>query len=43
MWDTGETLKVTANTDLIPASGERVYFQFSLPGGVWRTGEFTAS
>jgi flagellar protein FlaG len=43
MWDTGETVKITAETDLIPAFGQQVYFQFSLPSGVWRTGEFTVS
>jgi flagellar protein FlaG len=43
MWDTGETLKITAKTNLIPASGQKVYFQFSLPNGVWRSNEFTVS
>jgi archaeal flagellar protein FlaG len=41
-WDTGETLKVTARTS-IPAAGNKVYFQFALPNGVWRSIEFTAS
>jgi flagellar protein FlaG len=41
-WDSGETLKVTAKT-AIPAAGNMVYFQFTLPNGVWRSNEFTAS
>jgi archaeal flagellar protein FlaG len=41
-WDPGETLKVTAKT-AIPASGNKVYFQFALPNGIWRSIEFTAS
>jgi flagellar protein FlaG len=43
IWDTGETVKITATTDLIQGSGTRVYFQFSLPNGVWRSQEFTVS
>jgi archaeal flagellar protein FlaG len=43
MWDPGETLKITANTNLIPSSGHRVYFQFAIPNGVWRSNEFTVS
>ncbi len=43
MWDPGETLKVTAVTNLIPATGSRVYFQFALSSGVWRSNEFTVS
>jgi len=41
-WDPGESLKVTARTS-IPASGNKVYFQFALPNGIWRSIEFTAS
>ena len=42
-WDTGETLKVTAKPDGgIPASGSRIYFQFSTPNGIWRSIEFTS-
>jgi archaeal flagellar protein FlaG len=41
-WDPGETLKVTARTS-IPASGNKVYFQFALPNGIWRSIEFTVS
>jgi flagellar protein FlaG len=43
MWDAGETIKITAKTSLIPGSGSRVYFQFALPNGVWRSNEFTVS
>ncbi len=43
MWDTGETVKVTAVTSLIPGTGGKVYFQFALPTGIWRTSEFTVS
>jgi flagellar protein FlaG len=43
MWDPGETVKITAKTTLIPGSGLKVYFQFALPNGVWRTNEFTVS
>jgi flagellar protein FlaG len=45
-WDTGETLKVTAQplppTTLF-SSGDKVFFQFALPNGIWRSNEFTAS
>ena len=41
-WDQGETLKITAKT-VIPPPGNAVYFQFALPGGIWRSSEFTAS
>jgi flagellar protein FlaG len=40
-WDTGETIKVVALTNNIPASGDMVYFQYALPNGVWRSTEFT--
>lgn len=40
-WDSGETLKVTAKTSV--SSGDRIYFQFALPSGIWRSNEFTAS
>jgi len=42
VWDTGETVKITARTAKIPASGGKVYFQFAVPSGVWRTTEFTS-
>jgi flagellar protein FlaG len=41
-WDPGETLKVTAKTN-IPSSGSKVTFQFALPNGIWRSNEFTVS
>jgi len=41
VWDTGETIKITA-TATIPESGGTVYFQFALPNGIWRTTEFTS-
>jgi flagellar protein FlaG len=40
-WDPGETLKVTAKTSF--SSGDRIFFQFALPNGIWRSIEFTAS
>jgi flagellar protein FlaG len=43
MWDTGETVKITAMTNLIQGSGSKVYFQFALPNGVWRSIEFAVS
>jgi flagellar protein FlaG len=42
MWDPGETIKIAAKTT-IPATGNEVYFQFSLPSGVWRSNQFTVS
>jgi archaeal flagellar protein FlaG len=42
MWDPGETVKITAKTT-IPATGNKVYFQFAVPNGVWRSNEFTVS
>ena len=41
-WDPGETVKVTFKTT-IPSMGNRVYFQFALPDGNWRSTEFTVS
>jgi archaeal flagellar protein FlaG len=40
-WDTGETLKVVGKTATIPTSGNLVYYQYTLPNGVWRSMEFT--
>ena len=40
-WDSGETLKITAKTSV--SSGDKVFFQFALPNGIWRSNEFTAS
>ena len=42
LWDTGETLKITFPSGGT-TSGEEVYFQFSLPNGVWRSYTFTVS
>ena len=43
-WDTGETLKITAQSSKIPPpSVSMVYFQFSLPNGIWRSTEFYAA
>jgi len=41
-WDAGETVKVTFKTT-IPSLGNKVYFQFALPDGIWRSTEFTVS
>jgi flagellar protein FlaG len=40
-WDPGETLKVIAETSTMPASGGKVFFQFTLSNGIWRSVEFT--
>jgi flagellar protein FlaG len=40
-WDTGETLEIDATSAWFTASDQRVYFQFVLPNGVWRSTEFT--
>ena len=40
-WDPGETVKVTAKTQF--PQGEKIFFQFALPNGIWRSIEFTAS
>ena len=42
VWDTGETVKITVPSGGV-SSGEEVYFQFSLPNGVWRSYTFTVS
>ena len=42
IWDPGETLKITIYTTGL-VRGEQLYFQFSLPNGVWRSKEFTVS
>jgi len=41
VWETGETVEITADIDLTGVN--RVYFQFSLPNGVWRSHEFAVS
>jgi flagellar protein FlaG len=40
-WDPGETLKITGKTPF--SSGDKIFFQFALPNGIWRSIEFTAS
>ena len=40
-WDPGETVKITAKTPFY--SGDKIFFQFALPNGIWRSIEFTAS
>ena len=42
-WDPGETLKIEITLDYSLSSGDQVYFQVSLPNGVWRSKEFTPS
>jgi archaeal flagellar protein FlaG len=42
VWDPGETIKITIATSSL-SSGQQLYFQFSLPNGVWRSQEFTVS
>ncbi|OPY35393.1 MAG: Archaebacterial flagellin [Methanoregula sp. PtaU1.Bin051] len=41
LWDTGETIEITARNDVLDAAGELAYFQFVLPNGVYRSVEFT--
>ncbi len=43
VWDTGETVKITITSPGSLSRGEEVYFQFSLPTGIWRSYTFTAS
>jgi len=40
-WDPGETVKITAKAPF--SSGDKIFFQFALPNGIWRSIEFTAS
>jgi len=42
VWDPGETVKITVPSGGV-TSGEEVFFQFSLPSGVWRSYTFTVS
>lgn len=43
-WDSGETLEIVARTSTIqPYEGSPVYFQFTLPDGIWRSDKFTVS
>jgi flagellar protein FlaG len=43
VWDPGETLEIDAFCSSVSASGQPVYFQFTLPSAVSRSAEFTAS
>jgi flagellar protein FlaG len=40
-WDSGETLEIDALTPI--SSSSNVYFQITLPSGVWRSTEFSTS
>ena len=44
-WDSGETVKVIAkiSPETPFSSGDKIFFQFALPNGIWRSIEFTAS
>ena len=42
-WDPGETLQVDTFCTSVTASGQYVYFQYTLPNSVSRSAEFTAS
>jgi archaeal flagellar protein FlaG len=42
-WDPGETIKITAKIASPFATDDPVYFQISLPNGIWRSNEFTVS
>jgi len=42
-WDPGETLQITVRPSTSTPTNTMVYFQFVLPGGIWRSTEFTAS
>jgi len=42
-WDSGETLEIVAHTSTIKGKGNPVYFQFTLPDGIWRSDKFTVS
>jgi len=42
-WDPGETVLVTANTDIPTITEGQVFFQFTLPSGVYRSIEFNAA
>jgi flagellar protein FlaG len=43
VWDPGETVKITITNTGELEGGQSLYFQFSLPNGVWRSQEFTVS
>ena len=41
-WDPGETVKISFKAT-IPSAGNKVYVQFALSSGTWRSTEFTVS
>jgi len=43
VWDPGETMEIDSFVRSVGAVGDPVYFQFTLPNGVTRSAEFTAS
>ncbi len=42
-WDPGETLEIDARPSTLNTVGGPNYFQFTLPNGIWRSDQFTAS
>ncbi|MFZ1127221.1 flagellin [Methanoregula sp.] len=42
-WDPGETMEIDALPSLLNTAGGPNYFQFTLPDGIWRSDQFTAS
>jgi len=42
-WDPGETVEIDAHTTTLNIDGSPNYFQFTLPDGIWRSDQFTAS
>jgi flagellar protein FlaG len=42
-WDPGETVEIDAWTSTLKTEGSPNYFQFTLPNGIWRSDQFTAS
>ncbi|MGA2162598.1 MAG: flagellin [Methanoregula sp.] len=42
-WDPGETLEIDAFPTTLDTGGGPNYFQFTLPNGIWRSDQFTAS
>ena len=42
-WDPGETLEIDVRSSSLNTNGGPNYFQFTLPDGIWRSDQFTAS
>jgi flagellar protein FlaG len=42
-WDPGETLEIDVQPSTLNTVGGPNYFQFTLPDGIWRSNQFTAS